>query len=382
LFYHKGYFTGGIMRIVINGKGLSLKQRTVSLCDALARAGMLALQMEVTVNGAILSPKEIGAFILREGDRVETRMLASLHSSSHSLSGLIGRTPAACLNLLPCKGSARILAKLEMFNPGGSVKDRIARSMIEDAEKKGILKKNALVVEPTSGNTGIGLAMICAARGYRCVLTMPDAMSIERIRIMRAYGAHIEMTPASEGMVGAIASARKIAEQEKGFMPLQFENPANTEAHRNTTAQEILALSGTIDAFVAGVGTGGTISGVGEVLKKIFPSVKIIAVEPSSSPVLSGGEKGPHKIQGIGAGFIPKILNMSVIDGIEEVSDEEAFSCAQDLAVKEGLFVGISSGAACVAALRVGSALGTGKTVVTLFPDSGERYLSVPGFSE
>ena len=295
---------------------------------------------------------------------------------------LIGNTPLVRLARVVEPRMATILAKLESANPGGSVKDRICFAMIEDAETRGLLKPGAAVVEPTSGNTGIGLAMICAAKGYRIILTMPETMSAERIQILKSYGAEVVLTPAAEGMVGAVKRAEAIAKETPGaFLPQQFMNPANPEMHRRTTAQEILrATDGDIDAFVAGVGTGGTITGVGEVLKKRNPAVKIIAVEPKRSPVLSGGAPGPHMIQGIGAGFVPQVLNRAILDQVIAVSDEDAYATSRRLAKEEGLFVGISAGAACWAALKVARALGPGKTVLTILPDTGERYLSIQPF--
>ena len=297
---------------------------------------------------------------------------------------LIGNTPMVQLQRMVEPRMATVLAKLEAFNPGGGVKDRICLSMIEDAETRGLLKPGSTVIEPTSGNTGIGLAMICAARGYKILLTMPETMSAERIQILKSYGAQVVLTPAGEGMVGAVERAEALTGDTPGaFMPQQFKNPANPEVHRRTTAQEILrATEEQLDAFVAGVGTGGTITGVGEVMKKRLPHVKIVAVEPKSSPVLSGGSPGPHMIQGIGAGFVPQVLNRSVIDEILTVTDEQAYETARRLAREEGLFVGISAGAACWAALKIARDLGVGKTVVTVFPDTGERYLSVHPFFE
>jgi len=296
-----------------------------------------------------------------------------------NISELIGNTPLVKLSRIVEPEMASILAKVEYFNPGGSIKDRICLSMIEDAERRGLLKKGATIIEPTSGNTGIGLAMISAVKGYRCVLTMPETMSVERIHILKAYGAEVVLTPGAEGMTGAVRRAEELLKKTPGsFMPQQFKNPANPDVHRRTTAVEILEQTGgVVDAFVAGVGTGGTITGVGEVLKGHNPQVKIIAVEPSKSPVLSGGKPGPHKIQGIGAGFVPEVLNRTIIDRIIQVDDDDAFKAAKRLAKEEGLFVGISSGAAVWAALNVARELGKEKTVVTVLPDTGERYLSM-----
>lgn len=293
---------------------------------------------------------------------------------------LIGNTPLVRLNRIVEAEMATIYAKLECFNPGGSIKDRICLSMIEDAERKELLKPGGTIVEPTSGNTGIGLAMLGAARSYKVILTMPETMSKERISILKFYGAEVILTPGIEGMSGAIKRAEEIVKKTGAFMPQQFNNPANPEAHRRTTAVEILeAMAGKIDALVAGVGTGGTITGVGEVLKSKNPGVKVVAVEPAASPVLSGGQPGPHKIQGIGAGFVPKVLNRSIIDEIIKVTDSDAVETARKLAREEGLFVGISSGAAAFAALAAAKSLGKGKSVVVIFPDTGERYLSTAG---
>jgi len=267
---------------------------------------------------------------------------------------------------------------LESFNPGGSVKDRICRNMIEAAEKEGKIHKGTTIVEPTSGNTGISLALVCAVKGYRLILTMPETMSTERQALLAAYGAQLELTPGKEGMRGAIRRAEEIVMKNADFfMPQQFKNPANPQAHRQETAQEILSqFKGKLDAFVAGVGTGGTITGVGEVLKERLSQMKIVAVEPASSPVLSGGNPGPHKIQGIGAGFLPEVLNTQVIDQIIPVRDEEAVEMAHRLAKEEGIVAGISSGAAVCGALQVARELGKGKTVVVILPDAGERTLS------
>ena len=311
-------------------------------------------------------------------------MNATKHKVADSILELIGQTPTVRLRRMVEPRMATILAKMESVNPGGSVKDRICLSMLEDAETRGLLKPGSTVIEPTSGNTGIGLAMICAVKGYKIILTMPETMSAERIQILKSYGAQVVLTPASEGMIGAVKRAEAIVkETPNAFMPQQFNNPANPEVHRRTTAQEILRVTeGDLDAFVAGVGTGGTITGVGEVLKKRNPRIKVVAVEPKSSPVLSGGAPGPHMIQGIGAGFVPQVLNRAVIDEIMTVTDEQAYEASKRLAKEEGLFVGISSGAACWAALKVARELGTGKTVVVVLPDTGERYFSIQPFFE
>ncbi len=296
---------------------------------------------------------------------------------------LIGNTPMVKLNRIISPDDAEVWAKLEGFNPGGSVKDRPALAMIEDAEKKGRLKKGMKIVEPTSGNTGIGLAMIAAVKGYGIILTMPESMTVERRRLLEAYGAELVLTPADKGMKGAIAKADEfVASGKEYFKPDQFGNPANPQVHRRTTAKEIIAFFGAkkIDAFVAGVGTGGTITGVGEVLRKKFKDIMIFAVEPAASPVLSGGQPGPHVIQGIGAGFVPAILNTDVYDGIIKVENSDAADTARRLAREEGLLVGVSSGAACWAALQVAKRFGKGARVVTIFPDVGERYMTTGMF--
>lgn len=301
------------------------------------------------------------------------------------VTGLIGSTPLIRLNKIVPENYANIYAKVEYFNPGGSVKDRIALSMVVNAEKKGLLKKGGTIVEPTSGNTGIGLALVGAVRGYRVILVMSDDMSDERRSILKSYGSQIEFTKAKYGMQGAIDRAEELTKRHHGyFMPQQFNNPANPEIHRRTTAKEILKAmdDDLIDSFVAGVGTGGTITGVGEVLKTKNKEIKIVAVEPKTSAVLSGGKPGPHMIQGIGAGFIPKVLNTSIINEIIPVSDEDSFHTAKNLSKEEGLLVGFSSGAACFAALKVAEQLGKGKNVVVIFPDTGTRYLSFQKYFE
>ena len=307
--------------------------------------------------------------------------MASLNGA-RSVLDLIGSTPVVKLRAVTDQNDAEVWAKLESFNPGGSVKDRICLNMIETAERQGKLKPGATIVEPTSGNTGIGLALIAAIKGYRVILTMPDTMSEERRSLLSAYGAHLVLTPDTKGMGGAIHKAEELLQANPDyFMPQQFNNPANPETHRKTTAQELLKQFKRIDAFVAGVGTGGTITGVGEVLKDKMKDVRICAVEPAASAVISGGEPGYHKIQGIGAGFIPAVLNRGVIDEIIQVSDAEATTYARRLAAEEGLLVGISSGAACCAALKIAKTIGKGQVVVVIFPDKGEHYLSTDLFN-
>ena len=300
---------------------------------------------------------------------------------------LIGNTPLVEVKNIEKKYGlkARVLVKLEYLNPAGSVKDRIAKAMIEDAEEKGILKEGSVIIEPTSGNTGIGLAAIAAAKGYQVLLTMPETMSVERRNILKAYGAQLVLTEGSQGMKGAIAAAKELAKQlPNSFLPGQFENPANPEVHRKTTGPEIWRdTEGKVDAFVAGVGTGGTITGVGEYLKSQNPEIKVVAVEPLDSPVLSEGKAGPHKIQGIGAGFVPDTLNTKIYDEIVAVSSEDAFEMGKEIAQTEGVLVGISSGAALYTALELAKRPEyQGKTIVALLPDSGDRYYSTPLFVE
>jgi cysteine synthase A len=301
------------------------------------------------------------------------------HGIAETVVDVVGNTPLVRLNRVVPAGAARVIAKMESLNPGGSVKDRIAVSMVEEAERSGRLKPGATIVEPTSGNTGIGLAMVAAARGYHLILTMPEDMSLERRQLLARFGADLHLTPAIEGMTGAVFAAQELLRDHPDyFMPQQFENPANPAIHERTTAREILAQTGgDIHAFVAGVGTGGTITGVGHVLKREVPGVLVIGMEPARSPVLQGGRPRPHAIQGIGASFVPGVLDRSVLDRILTVQDHEATAMAGRLAREEGLLVGISSGANIVAANRVAAELGPGKTVVTVLCDTGERYLSV-----
>lgn len=298
---------------------------------------------------------------------------------ANSVSELIGQTPIVKLNRLVDEDSAEVYVKLEFMNPGSSVKDRIGLAMIEAAEKDGTLKSGDTIVEPTSGNTGIGLAMVAAAKGYKAILVMPETMSMERRNLLRAYGADLVLTPGPEGMGGAIRKAEELAKENGYFMPQQFKNIANPEVHRLTTGPEIVEQMGDqLDAFISGIGTGGTISGAGSVLKENYPNIKICAVEPADSPVLSGGKPGPHKIQGIGAGFVPDTLNTEVYDEVIQVTNDQAFEYARRMGREEGILVGISSGAAVYAALQTAKKLGKGKKVLAIIPSNGERYLSTP----
>jgi len=306
---------------------------------------------------------------------------------ARNLTDLIGNTPLLELTnySLAHHLEAKLLAKLEYFNPAGSVKDRVGYAMIKDAEAKGLITKGTVIIEPTSGNTGVALAFVAAARGYRLILTMPETMSVERRNLLKALGAELVLTPGPDGMKGAIRRAEELAaEIPRSYIPQQFQNPSNPEIHRQTTALEIWRdTDGAVDLFVGGVGTGGTITGVGEVLKAKKPGARVIAVEPFDSPVLSGGNPGPHKIQGIGAGFVPDIFNRAIVDEIFKVKNEEAFATTRQLAKSEGLLVGISSGAAAYAATRIAQRPESkGKTIVALLPDTGERYLSTPLFQE
>ncbi|UJL46510.1 cysteine synthase A [Virgibacillus sp. NKC19-16] len=298
---------------------------------------------------------------------------------ANDIAGLIGETPIVKLNRMTDEDSADIYLKLEFMNPGSSVKDRIAMSMIEAAEKNGSLKDGDTIIEPTSGNTGIGLAMVGAAKGYKTILVMPDTMSKERRNLLRAYGAELVLTPGAEAMKGAIKKAEELKEENGYFMPQQFNNEANTEVHARTTGKEIVEqMSDGLDAFVSGIGTGGTITGAGKVLKDNFDGIKLYAVEPEDSPVLSGGSPGPHKIQGLGAGFVPKILNTDIYEEVIQISNEESFETSRKVATTNGILGGVSAGAAVAAAQKVAKQLGKGKKVLAVIPDNGERYLSTP----
>jgi cysteine synthase A len=297
---------------------------------------------------------------------------------ANSVAELVGQTPIVKLNRLVDENSADVYLKLEYFNPGSSVKDRIGLAMIEAAEEQGLIKPGDTIIEPTSGNTGIGLAMIAAAKGYKAVFVMPETMSLERRNLLRAYGAELVLTPGPAGMKGAIAKAEELVNEHGYFLPQQFKNQANPEVHKRTTGKEIVEQMDQLDAFVSGIGTGGTISGAGSVIREKFPEVKIVAVEPKDSPVLSGGNPGPHKLQGLGAGFVPDTLNTNIYDEVIQIGTEEAFEASRRAAREEGILGGISSGAAISAALKVAKELGKGKKVLAIIPDNGERYLSTP----
>jgi len=381
------------MKIYLNGKKEEI-EGGMSISQLLEVEKIRPEVVTIELNDEIIERDKYGSVAIKSDDKLEfayymgggetTKCKIQNSKVANNVLELIGNTPMVRLSKIVEPDMAEILTKLEFFNPGGSVKDRICLSMIEDAEKKGLLKPGSTIIEPTSGNTGIGLAMISVVKGYKCILTMPDTMSLERIHILKSYGAEVMLTPGIDGMLGSIKKAEELLKKmPNGFMPQQFKNDANPDMHRKTTAKEILeATNGKIDAFVAAVGTGGTITGVGEVLKKYDKNIKIVAVEPEASAILSGKQAGPHKIQGIGAGFIPDTLNRKVIDEIVQVGDNEAFRTSRRLAKEEGLFVGIAAGAAVWATLKVAKKLGKGKTVVTILPDTGERYFSTEQFFE
>ncbi|HDZ77006.1 MAG TPA: cysteine synthase A [Candidatus Omnitrophica bacterium] len=378
-----------MINIYLNGKKEQVEKDT-SIFKFLEAKKIRPEVVTVEVNEEIIEKDKHKHAILKPDDKIELVYFIGGGINKERLKfannilELIGNTPIVKLNKIVKPHMAEILAKVESFNPGGSVKDRICFAMIEDAERKGLIKPGYTIIEPTSGNTGIGMAMVCAVKGYRCILVMPESMSLERIYIVKSYGAEIVLTRAREDMGGSIRKAEELSKKiPNSFMPQQFKSKANPQIHRETTAKEILAVTdGKIDAFVAGVGTGGTITGVGEVLKEHNPGVRVVAVEPETSAVLSGEKPGPHKIQGIGSGFIPDILNRDIIDEIIKVNDNEAFRVSKRLASQEGIFVGISAGAATWAALKVAKDLGKEKRVVVVLPDTGERYFSTEQYYE
>ncbi|NQT94863.1 MAG: cysteine synthase A [Candidatus Omnitrophica bacterium] len=372
------------MNLYLNGKEEELKEK-MSISELLQLKNIRPEVVSIELNEKVIKKDKYADTLLSENDKLEfVYFMGGGSKVAENILELIGNTPIVKLNRIVEDDMADIYVKLESYNPGGSVKDRICLSMIEDAEAKGLIKEGATIIEPTSGNTGIGLAMIAAVKGYKCILTMPETMSLERIYILKSFGAEVVLTPGIDGMTGSIKKAEQLLKKTKNsFMPHQFINEANPKVHRERTSREILeAVGKEIDAFVAGVGTGGTITGVGEVLKKENPKIKIVAVEPRTSAVLSGEKAGPHKIQGIGAGFVPDILNKDIIDEIIQVDDNEAFKATRRLAREEGIFVGISSGAACFVTWKVARELGKGKKVVTILPDTGERYFSMEQYFE
>jgi len=376
-----------MITVTINGEETSLEEDDMTILSLLKKRNLQPQAAMVRVNDSIVEKGLFDRTLLKEGDAIEFLDSADNGYSpkiAQNVLELIGNTPIVKINKMCMSNMASIYGKLESFNPGGSIKDRICLSMIEDAEERGLISPGATIVEPTSGNTGIGLAIVAAVRGYNLILTMPDTMSEERIYILKAYGAEVVLTPGYEGMAGAVEKAEEIvAQTANSFMQQQFKNPATPDIHRKTTAQEILeATDGKLDAFVAGVGTGGTLTGIGTILKEIRQDITVVAVEPASCAVLSGGQPGPHMIQGIGAGFIPDVLDMEIIDQTIRVEDAEAFSTSRRLSKEEGLFVGVSAGAAMFAALKVADEIGSGKLVVVILPDKGERYFSAAPYFE
>ncbi len=395
-----------MITITINGKKQTI-EKEITILELLQQKNINPRIVTVEVNEKIIPKEEYDKFLIKNGDVIEfvffmgggsyivynselrvndikEKKLKKVGSKiAENVLDLFFNTPIVKLNKTNENPNVEIYAKLESFSPGGSVKDRIAVAMIEDAEEKGILKPGGVVVEPTSGNTGIGIALVCAVKGYKCILVMPETMSLERIYILKSFGAEVVLTKAEEGMEGSIKKAEEIVKKTKNAVMLQqFKNRANPEIHRKTTAKEIIeCFKDGLDYFVAGVGTGGTITGCGEVLKEKFSNIKIIAVEPATSAVLSGGQPGPHKIQGIGAGFIPEILNTKIIDEIITVKDEDAYQTSKLLAQKEGILCGISSGAAYFAALKIAKRENN-KKILTIFPDTGERYFSIHSYFE
>lgn len=374
--------------IYLNGKKEEIEDN-MNLSKLLETKKIRPEVVTVELNDKIVEKGKYDQTLLKPDDKLEFVYYMGGGSPfsekiANNVLELIGNTPMVKLNKMVTPEMATIYAKLESYNPGGSVKDRICISMIKDAENKGLIGPGSTIIEPTSGNTGIGLAMICAVKGYKCIITMPETMSLERIYILKSYGAEIVLTPGIDGMVGAIKKAEELLKKTpKSFMPQQFKNEANPRIHRETTAKEILnATNGKIDAFVAGVGTGGTITGIGETLKKHNPKIEIVAVEPETSAVLSGKKPGPHKIQGIGSGFIPDILNRDILDRIITVNDNDSFRTSRRMAMEEGLFVGIAAGAAAWASLKIAKELGPDKTVVMISPDTGERYFSMEQYFE
>lgn len=374
--------------IYLNGKKEEIEDN-MNLSKLLETKKIRPEVVTVELNDKIVEKGKYDQTLLKPDDKLEFVYYMGGGSPfsekiANNVLELIGNTPMVKLNKMVTPEMATIYAKLESYNPGGSVKDRICISMIKDAENKGLIGPGSTIIEPTSGNTGIGLAMICAVKGYKCIITMPETMSLERIYILKSYGAEIVLTSGIDGMVGAIKKAEELLKKTpKSFMPQQFKNEANPRIHRETTAKEILnATNGKIDAFVAGVGTGGTITGIGETLKKHNPKIEIVAVEPETSAVLSGKKPGPHKIQGIGSGFIPDILNRDILDRIITVNDNDSFRTSRRMAMEEGLFVGIAAGAAAWASLKIAKELGPDKTVVMISPDTGERYFSMEQYFE